>query len=81
MAHISLQNTQNGRTYINYVNAYWDKELKSPRNRKILIGKLDQDTGLPVFNSKFFRIKGSIPGLIELLKEKFMLDDSFDFDK
>jgi hypothetical protein len=79
MAHISLQNTKNGRTYINYVEAYWDKEIKSPRNKKVLIGRLDRVTGELYFNDNFKDLRKRSPEVIKLLKEKFGLNDSYVF--
>jgi len=34
-----------GITYVYSSESYWDKELKAPRNRKKLIGKIDKATG------------------------------------
>lgn len=34
-----------GITYVYSSESYWDKDLKAPRNRKKLIGKIDKETG------------------------------------
>lgn len=35
----------NGTVYVYESESYWDKDLKQPRNRRKLIGKIDPDTG------------------------------------
>lgn len=45
---MSITKSRDNRTGIVYVyesESYWDKEKKAPRNRKKLIGKLDEATG------------------------------------
>ena len=45
---MSITKSKDKRTGITYVyesESYWDKELKAPRNRKKLIGKIDDATG------------------------------------
>lgn len=37
--------TPNGTIYVYENESYWDKELKQPRNRRKLIGKIDPVTG------------------------------------
>ena len=34
-----------GITYVYESTSYWDKEKKQPRSKRVLIGKLDPDTG------------------------------------
>ena len=36
---------QTGITYVYESTSYWDKEKKQPRSKRVLIGKLDPDTG------------------------------------
>ena len=36
---------KNGTTYVYDSVSYWDKDLKQPRSKRKLIGKLDPDTG------------------------------------
>lgn len=35
----------NGTVYVYESESYWDKDLKQPRNRRKLIGKIDPNTG------------------------------------
>jgi len=35
----------NGTIYVYESKSYWDKELKQPRNKRVLIGKVDSSTG------------------------------------
>lgn len=34
-----------GITYVYEAESYWDKEKKQPRNKRKLIGKIDEETG------------------------------------
>ena len=34
-----------GITYVYESTSYWDKEKKQPRSKRVLIGKVDPDTG------------------------------------
>ena len=46
MASITYhRDKKSGRTYVYRVESYWDKEKKSPRNKQICLGRLDQETG------------------------------------
>ena len=38
-----VQNKITGITYVYESESYWDKEKKQPRNRRTLIGKLDEN--------------------------------------
>lgn len=39
------RDNRTGTVYVYESESYWDKEKKAPRNRKKLIGKLDEATG------------------------------------
>lgn len=43
MAIVRSKNKQTGITYVYESESYWDPEKKQPRNRRKLIGKLDDD--------------------------------------
>ena len=45
MAITKSKDKRTGITYVYSSESYWDKDLKAPRNRKKLIGKLDEETG------------------------------------
>lgn len=45
MAITKSRDNRTGITYVYSSESYWDKELKAPRNRKKLIGKIDEATG------------------------------------
>lgn len=45
MATTKCKDKRTGITYVYSSESYWDKELKAPRNRKKLIGKIDEETG------------------------------------
>lgn len=45
MATTKCKDKRTGITYVYSSESYWDKELKAPRNRKKLIGKIDGETG------------------------------------
>ena len=45
MAIINMYNKERGITYVYESESYWDKDLKQPRSRRKLIGKLDPNTG------------------------------------
>ena len=53
--------TKNGTTYVYDSVSYWDKDLKQPRSKRKLIGKLDPDTGEIIPTGK----KGSRPNSME----------------
>ena len=43
MSIVKSKNKQTGITYVYESESYWDPEKKQPRNRRKLIGKLDDD--------------------------------------
>lgn len=43
MAIVKSKNKKTGITYVYESESYWDPEKKQPRNRRKLIGKLDED--------------------------------------
>lgn len=43
MAIVRSKNKKTGITYVYESESYWDPEKKQPRNRRKLIGKLDDD--------------------------------------
>lgn len=45
MAIIKKYNKKNNTTYVYDSVSYWDKELKQPRSKRKLIGKIDPVTG------------------------------------
>lgn len=45
MSITKSRDNRTGTVYVYESQAYWDKELKAPRNHKKLIGKLDEATG------------------------------------
>lgn len=45
MSITKSRDNRTGTVYVYESEAYWDKELKAPRNHKKLIGKLDEATG------------------------------------
>ena len=45
MAITKSKDKRTGITYVYSSESYWDKDLKAPRNRKKLIGKIDDKTG------------------------------------
>ena len=45
MSIVKLKDKKSGVTYVYESEAYWDKEKKQPRNKRTLIGKLDEVTG------------------------------------
>lgn len=45
MAITKSRDKRTGITYVYSSESYWDKEKKAPRNRKKLIGKIDEATG------------------------------------
>lgn len=42
MSIVKSKNKKTGITYVYESESYWDKEKKQPRNRRKLIGKLDE---------------------------------------
>lgn len=45
MSITKSRDNRTGTVYVYESESYWDKEKKAPRNRKKLIGKLDEATG------------------------------------
>lgn len=45
MSIVKAKNKKTGITYVYESESYWDKEKKQPRNKRKLIGKLDEQTG------------------------------------
>jgi len=45
MSIVKLKDKRTGTTYVYESESYWDKEKKQPRNKRTLIGKLDEETG------------------------------------
>ena len=45
MALVKAKNIKSGITYVYDSTSYWDKEKKQPRNKRKLIGKVDEQTG------------------------------------
>lgn len=63
MAITKSTDKRTGITYVYSSESYWDKDLKAPRNRKKLIGKIDEATGEIVPTGKRGRPKKtSSPG-------------------
>ena len=60
MANV-YKKAKNGTTYVYDSVSYWDKDLKQPRSKRKLIGKLDPDTGEIVPTGK----KGPRPNKVE----------------
>lgn len=45
MSIVKATNKKSGITYVYESESYWDKEKKQPRNKRKLIGKIDEQTG------------------------------------
>ena len=45
MPLVKAKNKKTGITYVYESESYWDKEKKQPRNKRKLIGKIDDQTG------------------------------------
>lgn len=45
MSIVKLKDKRTGTTYVYESESYWDKEKKQPRNKRSLIGKIDEETG------------------------------------
>ena len=66
MARVKLYNKKYNVTYVYDSVSYWDPELKQPRSKRKLIGKIDPDTGEypppPGANGLVIRIRaGQLP--------------------
>ena len=42
---VKVKDKRSGLTYAYHSESYWDKEKKAPRNRRTLIGRVDETTG------------------------------------
>ena len=60
MSIVKSINKKTGITYVYESESYWDPEKKQPRNRRKLIGKLDDDGNI-VPTGKSGRKKGESP--------------------
>lgn len=45
MSIVKNKDKRTGTTYVYESKSYWDKEKKQPRNKRTLIGKIDEETG------------------------------------
>ncbi len=45
MSIVKFKDKRTGTTYVYESESYWDKEKKQPRNKRTLIGKIDEETG------------------------------------
>jgi hypothetical protein len=45
MSIVKAKDKRTGTIYVYESESYWDKEKKQPRNKRTLIGKLDEETG------------------------------------
>jgi chromosome segregation ATPase len=45
MSIVRNKDKRTGTTYVYESESYWDKEKKQPRNKRTLIGKIDEKTG------------------------------------
>lgn len=45
MSLVKLKDKRTGVTYVYESESYWDKEKKQPRNKRTLIGRIDDITG------------------------------------
>lgn len=45
MSIVKNKDKRTGTTYVYESESYWDKEKKQPRNKRTLIGKIDEETG------------------------------------
>jgi seryl-tRNA synthetase len=45
MSIVKYKDKRTGTTYVYESESYWDKEKKQPRNKRTLIGKIDEVTG------------------------------------
>jgi hypothetical protein len=45
MSLVKAKNKKSGVTYVYESESYWDKEKKQPRNKRKLIGKINDQTG------------------------------------
>jgi len=45
MPSTTIHRKKNGAAYVYSVKSYWDKEKKSPRNKQVCLGRLNEETG------------------------------------
>lgn len=45
MSIVKAKDKRTGTIYVYESESYWDKEKKQPRNKRTLIGKIDEETG------------------------------------
>lgn len=45
MSIVRNKDKRTGTTYVYESESYWDKEKKQPRNKRTLIGKINEETG------------------------------------
>lgn len=45
MSIVKNKDKRTGTTYVYESQSYWDKEKKQPRNKRTLIGKINEETG------------------------------------
>ena len=45
MSRVNQYDKRSGITYVYESTSYWDKEKKQPRSKRVLVGRLDPDTG------------------------------------
>lgn len=67
--------SKSGTTYVYDSVSYWDKDLKQPRSKRKLIGKLDPDTGEIIPTGK----KGPRPNNMEPVRNTECQPDGISF--
>lgn len=77
MSIVKLKDKKSGVTYVYESESYWDKEKKQPRNKRTLIGKLDEVTGeiIPT-RKKGQKEDGSIPSSADIAADVSALMES-----
>jgi len=73
MSFVKLKDKKSGFIYVYESESYWDKEKKQPRNRRTLIGKLDEATGQIVPTRKKGQKNNSIPDTPDVAELKEQL--------
>ena len=48
MSIVKHKDKRTGTTYVYESKSYWDKDKQQPRSKRVLIGKLDEETGAVV---------------------------------
>ncbi|MDR1000330.1 MAG: hypothetical protein LBL96_05975 [Clostridiales bacterium] len=59
MSLVKAKNKKSGITYVYESESYWDKEKKQPRNKRKLIGKINDQTGEIVATRGHARVEDS----------------------